>query len=156
MGQNSQSPIQLPRQQRRKTERDSKGLPADNPLNPTSAALDLLKYLPHATLASVKQDGHAVWSSLRDDSLIIASNDLVLKHGVNIPGVWHMLGILDALPNSETEADEDAISQAASGSLLGALGDFIGMLGPAIRTMLGRPATSYGMTPILIFRQIGG
>ena len=40
-----------------------------------------------------------VWTSLKEDALIVSAADLTLKHGTAIAGTWNMLGILDALPD---------------------------------------------------------
>ena len=145
---------QQPRQQRRQGERSPKEAPPPIAADPVTIALDLLKHLPHGILASIRQYGDVIWCVLRDESLVIPSSDLLLKHGVSVPGTWNMLGILDALPDNG--ADGETLSQSAAADLLGALGPLVGGLAPAIRATLGRPAEAYGMTPLLIFREISG
>lgn len=98
-------------------------------------------------------DDYAVWATASEDSIVGAMPDLVLKHGAKVAGQWSMLGILDALPFEEdqmlsgmeiirTGMTTDGIAKAALG------------LAPAIRQMLGRPLLSYGMTPLLVFREV--
>jgi hypothetical protein len=145
----------LPRKQRREAERFPKtAAPAQ--ANPMTMAFDLLMHLPHAILASIRQYDDIVWSTLREENLVVAASDLVLKHGVNVSGVWNMLGILDAMPSNETEMEKTALSLTAASGLLGAMGALVGSLGPAIRVTLGRPPEAYGMTPLLIFRNVSG
>jgi hypothetical protein len=79
---------------------------------------------------------------------------LLLKHGVGIEGTWSMLGVLDALPISGFDEMKADLSQVTAAESLGALGLLLGKLGPAIRRMLGRPDGSYGITPLLIFREV--
>lgn len=125
------------------------------------AALELLPSLPHAVQACVFDDSDlAVWCSLREEALATPASDLLLKHGCRVAGQWSMIGILDAYPEEGPNAADDAslepIYQALAAKHLGGLGALIGGIAPPIRQMLGRPATAYGMTPILIFREVSG
>lgn len=126
--------------------------------SPHEAGFEVLKLLPHALLATISHGGKSIWSSLRENDLIVSASDLMLKHGVQISGAWNMVGILDALP--ETRADESDLGAKASRLLaatsLGTLGVVIAEMVPHIRTVLGRPASAYGMTPLLIFREVTG
>lgn len=114
---------------------------------------DLLKVIPHSIQASIVSDQGSVWSTLREDSLIVAASDLFLKHGKTIPGQWHMLGIVDALPTEELAPEPPTPEQSAIG-ILGGLGYILDAIGPFARLLLGRPASAYGMTPLLIFRKV--
>jgi hypothetical protein len=58
----------------------------------------LISY-PTMPTATITAEGFSVWSSLPEDGLVSGAQDLALKHGTQIPGVWHLLGILDAVPN---------------------------------------------------------
>jgi hypothetical protein len=122
------------------------------------AAFEMMKIMPHTIQATLREDDRTVWSSLREDSLIIPASELLLKHGVGIAGIWSMLGILDALPHGdEASMQMDAMEQILAGLSLGAMaGQVVGQLGPAVRLMLGRPGSAFGMTPLLIFREASG
>jgi hypothetical protein len=135
------------RQERRRHAREKSG-PAVMPER--EVGFEMLKNLPHATLAALNVGSASVWTTLREDSLVVAASDILLKHGVNIAGVWNIVGILDAFPDD----DESALNNFVGGASLGSLGEFVGTFGPATRTLLGRPAESYGMTPLLIFREV--
>lgn len=123
------------------------------------AALELLPTLPHAVQACVFDDEElAVWCSLREEYLTTPASDLLLKHGCRVAARWNMLGILNAHPeegaNAGTDASLEPIHQGLAATRLGGLGALIGGIAPPIRQMLGRPATAYGVTPILIFREV--
>jgi hypothetical protein len=122
------------------------------------AGFELMKILPHTIQASISGSKWSVWSSLREDSLVMTGSELLLKHGIWIEGAWNMLGILDALPHGgEDQLRLHQAQQMVSGASLGGfLGQVITPLAPAARMMLGRPATSFGMTPLLIFREVSG
>lgn len=85
-----------------------------------------------------------VWMTLNRDELVSPTNDVNFKHGEFITGKWYLLGVLDALPfddinyNRETTQIDDAIKTIVNG----------------LREFVGRPKTSFGITPIAIFRNI--
>ncbi len=117
---------------------------------------EMLKIMPHTIQATIRQDDWTVWSSLRDDSLVVPASELLLKHGVGIAGEWHMLGILDAQPDEPDDLSQTYVLDQllAAMSLGGMAGQIVGQLGPAVRLMLGRPSNAFGMTPLLIFRDV--
>ena len=155
---------QTPPQNRAERRRGRASTAAQTPAKSTmehqlEGGLALIGMLPHTIQARLRDDsGAAVWCSLREDGLVVSASDLTLKHGVTVSGRWNMLGVLDAMPEidaagevtpSGIEAAQDLISFGAS-----PFGDLMLHLTPAIRGLLGRPANAYGMTPLLIFREI--
>ena len=78
-----------------------------------------------------------------------AADDLLLKHGVAVRGEWSLLGILDATPDSEVTAEGQSLGSESNVATL------LRALAPIARQMLGRPPGHYGVTPLLIFREIG-
>ena len=124
----------------------------------TEMAFEMLKIMPHTVQATIRREDWTVWSSLREDSLIIPANELLLKHGVGIAGTWNMLGVLDALPHEgEASMQEYVVDQLLAGVSLGAIGgQVVGQLAPGVRLMLGRPGSAFGMTALLIFREVSG
>ena len=92
-------------------------------------------------------------------ALSIAAEDLFLKHGVAISGEWAMFGIVDALPGGYGELDgqlaimTDINPDNPGGELLAKIA---AATVPFAKMFLGRPETSFGMTPILIFREVSG
>lgn len=121
----------------------------------TDALFDLLQFMPHSIVASVRFDKASVWCNLAERSLVGSSADILLKHGFRVAGEWSLLGIVDAFPDgSQDDAQNEAA--AADASALGSLGEMVGSFGPAMRVMLGRPVSAIGVTPLLIFREISG
>jgi hypothetical protein len=104
--------------------------------------------LPHALLMTLVSGNHSLWSTLDEEHLKINSDDITLKHGANFAGEWHVLGILDAKPDSEIE--QSAFSPFVGNDL------FTGMIEmqSLIRAFLGRPTNAYGITPVAIFRTV--
>jgi hypothetical protein len=130
--------------------------------------LEFLALLPRAVHAQLNKDDTSVWCSLKPDSLVVSSDDIFLKHGVGIPGLWHMLGVLDAHPDpitvsspeEEFAAAQRAIPTGDASSMITLVtrgfGGFIDGIAPFCRLLLGRPSRSYGLTPLVIFREVTG
>ncbi len=114
-------------------------------------ALEMLSIMPHTIQARI-EGAAKVWCSLNQDGLATQASDITLKHGMVIPGEWHAVGILDAKPEYYTE-DAPAVNFLDPNEL--AL-KMLSLIAPITRTMLGRPNTYYGITPLLIFREIAG
>jgi hypothetical protein len=122
------------------------------------AGFELMSIMPHTIQASIRGQNWTVWASLREDSLVTSGSELLLKHGVGIAGTWNMLGILDALPHqgdvlTATYVTEQILAGLSMGGLVSQV---LGSLGPMARMMLGRPSDAFGMTPLLIFREVSG
>jgi hypothetical protein len=128
---------------------------------------EVLGILPHAVHAQLQMDQSSVWCSLKPESLVVSADDIFLKHGVVIPGQWHILGILDAQPDDEKK--EPQAQYEAAEATMKAVGDnaittfvtkgfggFIDGIAPFARMLLGRQSRSYGMTPLLVFRAVTG
>lgn len=125
-------------------------------------ALSLVGMLPHAIQVRVAlpESGPVIWASLRDDAMVVSAADLVLKHGMAVAGEWSMMGILDALPDTDQTGalTQDGIDAALRSLALGdsAFGQMMFQMLPHLRPLLGRPFFAYGMTPLLIYRKISG
>lgn len=107
---------------------------------------DLLAALPHTLLMILQSDQYSMWATLEEANLKINADDITLKHGASIAGKWHILGILDALPDNAT--DNSYVS--FNNDILDNLKEFL----TAIKQLIGRPSNSYGITPIAIFRTV--
>ena len=113
--------------------------------------LDILASFPHSAQCSIDGTNFSVWSSLSADGMVGTVADLSLKHGTELPGEWHLLGVLDALPDQIPA--QTAIVNTGVPQHFGTLIRNLSNLG---RTMLGRAPGAYGMTALLLFREAGG
>ena len=116
-------------------------------------AMEALPHMPHGGQIHLVDENDAYWAPVKERSLVAPMTELILKHGPKIAGQWSMVGILDALP-----WEENAEMTAMEMVRIGMLGDSVpnlalNLAGP-IRQMMGRPLLSYGITPLLIFREI--
>jgi hypothetical protein len=118
---------------------------------PADFMLQTVKYLPHAIQAVLtnKDRTTAIWCSIGEESLVGSSADLMLKHGAIISGTWNLVGILDALP--EVGGSAESVAAALGNTPLAQAAQ---SLAPFVRQMMGRPPHAYGLTPLLIFREI--
>jgi hypothetical protein len=101
-------------------------------------------------------DTNNYWCILDDASVVGRASDFMLKHGAMLSGEWHMLGVLDAHPydpNYRTESGEN-IEQVLASIAETAVGQMFVHLAQAMRPVAGRPASAWGVTPLLIFRDI--
>ena len=118
--------------------------------------MSMLSILPHALQIRLVSEGFNVWCTLNEDFLIGKPSDLLLKHGAFLDGDWNIMGVLDATPwdpnyiNEDGESAEDILAAIAET----AIGQIAARLFHASRGIIGRPPTSYGITPILIFRDV--
>ena len=112
------------------------------------AGISFLRMLPHSIQAALRGE-NTVWCCLQNDGMTTPADDLLLKHGIAVRGKWSLLGILDAVPDSEAPADD---LPPGAGDNVATL---MRALAPVARQLLGRPPDHYGVTPLLIFREIG-
>lgn len=115
---------------------------------PTSEAelvLSLIPILPPLIQATISSEETNIWSALNPNQLLLPTGDLMLKHGSTIAGEWSILGILDAFPDFMNTSNRSSDSD-----LNGAMGNFANLLRPIV----GRPSGHYGITPLIIFREV--
>lgn len=109
--------------------------------------IGLLSKLPHALQMSITGDDFGeAWSTLDPAGLTINSDDFAFKHGASIAGTWHVIGVLDAKPDSGAERAPLVGQSDLKNGMLGIM--------TMMRTFFGRPSTAFGITPLAIFRPI--
>ena len=117
--------------------------------------------LPHAPHVNILTEDEVVWSTVNPDYLVGGFGDLTLKHGAKIAGVWSMVGILDAKPfaaSDDPHHDYDDILGYVEQVRVGAMQDNVWKIALSMarptREAFGRPTTSFGATPLIIFREV--
>ncbi|MGP4749878.1 DUF6414 family protein [Agrobacterium pusense] len=153
----SGSTASLNRRERRKSSATAKNDAASE----AALGLELMSVLPHSVQVAVSSDESSVWTTLREENLTVSPSDLFMKHGMCIDGEWAIVGILDAHPDYDLEGLEAGgvpLKQAKQMLAAMRLGGFAALIGTqftdVVRQLLGRPAQSYGFTPLLIFREL--
>lgn len=137
------------RQQRRKAAKGSSTSKINKMPTELEIFLDLVEVLPHTTQAIVG-NREIAWGLLKTEGLLGSSSDFALKFGGSIPGDWSMIGLLEALPGGSDQPLD--ILQTTQ---LDQVGDALFMhLEPLTRQLLGRPSNAYGVTPLIILREV--
>lgn len=148
------------RRHRRTAAAQGAGTQGLTPLDMQRMAFDMLSIMPHTAQARLyTDDDHQVWVGLSAENLVVKAEDLFLKHGVVIGGEWHMLGVIDALPGSYGDPEGalsifKEIEEDGTGTEM--LARILPTFVPFTKIMLGRPEGAFGMTPLMIFREVHG
>lgn len=124
-------------------------LQAQNMKHGVELFMDLVPTFPHTVQATISGE-EDVWCSLLPDGLTFDPSDISLKFSESIPGLWSAIGIMDALPDEQPSGEIKKVDYL-SGAAMAKLGDAIT---PLMRTFLGRPYEAFGITPLLIFREV--
>lgn len=111
------------------------------------ALVSLLEKLPHTVNMTFYSENNYFWSSLSPANFLFDPEDLLFKHGPNIPGTWYVVAILDAEP---TRATVDP-GQLPEDSDFRKLTDHVTKF---LQFRFGRPSDHYAVTPIAIYRAI--
>lgn len=149
-----EAPEPVNRHQRRSEQAKArKAVPAKPAVTESELAMALMPHMPHSGQLHVVTDDYAVWAPVADGALVAPMPELILKHGQKVAGQWSILGILDALPFEQSEM-LTPMEMVRVGMTLDSISNVSLQMGPAIRQALGRPLLSYGMTPLLVFREV--
>jgi len=106
----------------------------------------IIKELPPALQATINDGQGEVWAQLNADFMTIDPHNMTMKHGPMVQGEWHVVAILDARPDEISTS-----SQKQNAQLIDMMYPLMG----GLRKLIGRPANSYGVTPLLLFRKCG-
>lgn len=107
----------------------------------------LIDNIPQPIQMTFESFGSFLWSTLSQDGFIVSPIDIFLKHKTIVPGEWYVLGIIDAHPDHAGESE-------ATPSLGGGVTDPFHTMAQDIRAIFGRPESNYGISPLVIFRQV--
>ena len=119
--------------------------------------LDLIQIMPHAVHASLitsDDNPQMVWCPLREEYMVTPASELVLMHGVKIPGDWSILGVMNAPPDYVVDGLNPTVDGSEPGMMQSLVGQVSNLIAPLARVALGRPAAASAVTPILIFREV--
>lgn len=129
--------------------------PEDIPIAPgvtIGMVSEFLSIVPNTLQVDFLDDqGNTIWMTINRDFLTINPDDMVLKYGGSIPGEWYVLGLIDALPDSEIGQDDLMPETFFPDNLMK---NGLTQMLDGIKEIAGRSNDSYGMTPLLIFRTV--
>jgi hypothetical protein len=76
---------------------------ATNPSQPVDATgLRIIGALEQLAFLNFQSKGRRFWSLAESGCIVGGSTGLALKCGATIPGTWHMVAVLDAMPETES------------------------------------------------------
>ena len=113
---------------------------------PIKFGLELLKQAPHAFhMTFLSESSIRLWAAVQPDNLTISSEDLTMKFGATLDGLWTVIGIVDAAQGKRqlplpVNPVIDGVVQAMI----------------SLREFIGRPEDHFGITPIAIYTPIRG
>jgi hypothetical protein len=113
--------------------------------------LGILRLLPTTLQFTLDAKPVRVWGTLEENSITGSPTSMALSHGETIPGEWSVVGILDGLPDAGID-----ISQTAAAKDPAPLKRAMGGMANIARKVFGRPADTYSVTPLLIYRKVSG
>ncbi len=117
--------------------------------------LDTICTVPIVNYGKSVVGENTIWYPLRDEFVVGSIGDLILKHSTNVSGEWHILGVVDAVPDEFFPLTiEQFVMGTDTETPMQSMESFVERLARVSRTILGRPSAAYGVTPIVIFRQI--
>jgi hypothetical protein len=106
----------------------------------------MIEKLPHTANITFSTGQGRCWAATSGDNFLINPEELILKHGPDIFGTWHMAAIVDAKPEPQTQPPPDEEFEYLSDMILRST--------KFIRYHFGRPANHYAVTPIAIYRAV--
>mgnify|MGYP004709555799 FL=1 len=106
----------------------------------------LIKDLPDTVQAIIRSDSFSFWSLLDNKDPTFSTHAVSLKYGSRIQGEWYMIGILDAVPDIPMAEETPDLSKSAL--------EHFSEVSDNLRSIIGRPESYYGVTPLAIFRPI--
>lgn len=112
----------------------------------------LLASLEQPLLMLFQTAGERFWSAIDRASIVGGSTHLHLKYGPTISGEWHMIGILDCMPSPMTD-DGATIGRFCGGAENSFAETLLAVL-RELRILMGRPEECYGITPLILMREI--
>lgn len=101
---------------------------------------EVLQQMSDSISLSIHFDNNLIIGTLKESGLAIKQDDLMRTYGVNIPGKWFVLGILDS--SISTSPD----------TILNSLEGIVDILSVAVNNMYS--SSKYKIVPVLIFRII--
>ncbi|MFL5260011.1 MAG: hypothetical protein ACJ8AS_09670, partial [Hyphomicrobiales bacterium] len=118
-----------------------------------SLMIDMLRLMPHGLQGQLRAPPYQIWSAMRAEGFVTQPSDVILNHGVELTGIWNVVGILDAVPSPMVTLIEDDGS-APEGNVHSLVGNTAIAIQPLARQFLGRPEGAFGVTPLLILREV--
>ncbi|MEQ1930330.1 MAG: hypothetical protein ABL957_07325 [Parvularculaceae bacterium] len=107
----------------------------------------LLGNMPPSVHGIFHKNSAKVWCNLLRENWVTPPSGITLSHGSHVAGDWSVLGTVDALASENVDKDYQP-------PVSGALYDVFRKVADGLREMMGRPDGCFGLSPLLVFRQV--
>lgn len=148
MGDQIEVPDQFRNRQQRRAEK-GKRKPSTAPVEDSAKGTFLevmatfLGGMPHTVQGTIEGEAGSVWFTMTPSRMSPSPEELALEHGDVVPGVWHVIGVVDAMPGPVTLGGAGAGAAAVTQPFMA-----------QVREQFGRPDAAYGVTPLMVFRKL--
>lgn len=114
---------------------------------------DFLSTLPLGIVFILFSGQNAYWFNVKREYLSLQDLDIPLKFPVAIGGTWHVTGLVDAMPQDHANVLSEFQELGSKLVFPQAFSILVELAIPLVG-MFGRPADSYGLSPVTIHREI--
>lgn len=114
---------------------------------------EFINSLPLGVVFTLFDGKNAYWFNVKREYLQLQALDIPLKFPVQIGGTWHVTGVIDALPQ-DYGAFSDQIGLYGEKRVFSQTFSVITEIVTPLVAMFGRPADTYGLSPVTIHREV--
>lgn len=114
---------------------------------------DFLQTLPLGIVFILFSGKNAFWFNVKREYLTLQALDIPLKFPVAVGGEWHVTGLIDALPQDHANV-LTALEGMGQKLVFPQAFSILTQLVVPLVGLFGRPADAYGLSPVVIHREI--
>lgn len=114
---------------------------------------ELMRGLPLGIGFILVSETSHFWFSVKREYLSLYDLDIPFKFPTHVSGIWSVLGVIDALPSDHVEGLQRVIQKNIDGLMPSMALNMMQITG-AIVGMFGRPLPAYGLSPLVVYREV--
>lgn len=113
---------------------------------------EYVKGMPLGVQFVLVDDENGFWFNIKREYLTMNQADIPLKYPLKISGIWNVCGVIDALPHDQIAFEEGEVAKVGAHfpEFARKMVQLLGMSG----LQFGRSPSSFGITPLAVFRFI--
>lgn len=93
------------------------------------------------------------WFSVKREYLSLLDLDIPLKFPIHVSGIWNVLGVVDAVPLDHVEGLRHILERQIEGLFPTFVLNMMQLIG-VTAALFGRPIQAYGLSPVVVYRDI--
>ena len=114
---------------------------------------EFINSLPLGVVFTLFDGKNAFWFNVKREYLQLQALDIPMKFPIQIGGTWHVTGIIDALPQDHAKFAQEMEQYGDKLVFSQAFSIITQMVVPVVG-LFGRPADAYGLSPVIIHREV--